>query len=251
MSGTDDSSSIFSDAAHASPKIVSRTPSAKNSAKKKTSISDPRKRIAAINESHRNQLKALKSRFQMEQKLLRDALKKEQEKTKDATVGAKKFYEYQLRQMREDYRRQNDSTRSELRHYLENSVKAIANDQESKITKEYEDRLSNLKEMIHKDFLEELQRKTDEIDQLRAQSNNEIANVMQDNSDKNHRMTQLEIKMREISHYLPDDVQEDLYEQFGFEAELEGIEEEPAAKKRGLLAKLASLSSGSTFKRLK
>jgi hypothetical protein len=47
--------------------------------------------------------------------------------------------------------------------------------------------------------------------------------------------------MKEISQYLPEDVQEDMYEQFGFEADLEGLEDEPKTKRKGLLARITSI----------
>jgi hypothetical protein len=160
---------------------------------------------------------------------------------KDATEGSKKFYDAQVKQMRSDYSNQIDSVRKELKQYIVKSINEITKDYESKVAKVNDEKLDSLRGMIHEDFLEALQKKTEEIDVIRVQSSEEVTKLAQENNEKSHRITQLEIKMKEISHYLPEDVQEDVCEQFGFEAELEGLEDEPKARRRGLFARLTSI----------
>jgi len=142
--------------------------------------------------------------------------------------------------MRADYSSQNEALRTELKRYLEDSVDEIAKNYETRLANESNERLDNLKTMIHDDFVEAMQKKADEMDQLRTVSEAEIGRIAQENNEKGHRITQLELKMKEISHYLPEDIQEDVFEQFGFKAELDGLEDKPKAKRKGLLARLRS-----------
>jgi hypothetical protein len=249
VSARDDGSSIFSiDSESQKPNPVpqpKQPPSVKPVSKTAAKPADHRQKLAELKEAHRNQLQALKSRHQSEQKLLRDALseqkKQAKEALKEAREGSQKFYESQVKQMRSEYSSQVDLLRKELRQYLEKSVSALMKNYESESAKENDEKLEGLKSMIHDDFLEALQRKAEEIDLLRVQSNEEVQKLAQDNNEKSHRIAQLEIKMKEISHYLPEDVQEDVYEQFGFEENLEGLEDEPKSKRKGLLARITSV----------
>jgi hypothetical protein len=249
VSAIDDSSVIFGmDSEKSKPigaKKEKQQSSARSESKAESKPIDYRKKIAELNEAHRNQILALKSKHQTEHKLLRDELTKQEKQArdalKDATEGSKKFYDAQVKQMRSDYSNQIDSVRKELKQYIEKSINAITKDYESKVAKVNDEKLESLRGMIHEDFLEALQKKTEEVDLIRVQSSEEVTKLAQENNEKSHRITQLEIKMKEISHYLPEDVQEDLCEQFGFEAELEGLEDEPKARRRGLFARLMSI----------
>jgi F0F1-type ATP synthase membrane subunit b/b' len=178
--------------------------------------------------------------------MLRQELKEQARKSKEAVKEAgemsRKFYDNQLKQIRDEYRDQSATLRKELKQFLEDSVNNIAKNQETKMNRESDERLDSLKSMIHEDFVEALQKKTEEIDLIRTDSENRIAEIVQESTDKSHRISQLEIKMKEISQYLPSDIQEEVYEQFGFEDELAALEEEPKPKRKGILGKLMSLS---------
>ena len=193
--------------------------------------SDGKKKLAELKAGHRKEIQALKTKHRAEYKAvqseLREQLRKSKLAIKDATEGSKKFYDGQLRQMRADYSSQNEALRTELKKSLENSVEEIAKNYETRLANESNERLDNLKDMIHDDFVEAMQKKADEMDQLRTESEAEIARIAQENNEKGHRITQLELKMKEISHYLPEDIQEDVFEQFGFKAELDGLEDKP------------------------
>jgi hypothetical protein len=206
--------------------------------------SDDKKKLTELKAGHRKEIQALKSKHRVEYKAvqseLREQLRKSKVAIKDATEGSKKFYEGQLRQMRADYTNQNEALRTELKKFLENSVDEIAKNYETRLANESNERLDNLKSMIHDDFVEAMQKKADEIEQIRTESEAEIARIAQENNEKGHRITQLELKMKEISHYLPEDIQEDVFEQFGFKAEMDGLEDKPKAKRKGLLARLRS-----------
>src|SRR6185503_4436 len=251
MSGKDETSSVFAtDAVNKETqnleikKVLPAT-----SKKTKTKLiragqSDSRKKLAELKAGHRKEIQALKSKHRAEYKAvqseLREQLRKSKVAIRDATEGSKKFYDGQLRQMRADYSSQNEALRTELKRYLEHSVDEIAKNYETRLANESNERLDNLKNMIHDDFVEAMQKKADEMDQLRTESEAEIARIAQENNEKAHRITQLELKMKEISHYLPEDIQEDVFEQFGFKAELDGLEDKPKAKRKGLLARLRS-----------
>ncbi|HJS81958.1 MAG TPA: hypothetical protein VJ742_03900, partial [Nitrososphaera sp.] len=191
------------------------------------------------------QLQDLRSKYQADERLLRQELKEQARKSKEAVKEAgetsRKFYDNQLKQMRNEYRDQSATLRKELKQFLEDSVNNIAKNQETKMNRESDERLDSLKSMIHEDFVEALQKKTEEIDLIRTDSENRIAEVVQESTDKSHRISQLEIKMKEISQYLPGDIQEEVYEQFGFEDELAALEEEPKPKRKGLLGRLTSV----------
>lgn len=248
MSGINDGSIIF-DSNSSNSKLASGAqeirPAANPVGKSGSKALDQRKRISELNESHRNEIKALKSRYHAEHKLLQDAFKEHQRKAKDAIKEAgessKKFYEGQLKQMRQDYASNINSLREELKQYLEKSVSEIARDHELRITKQEDEKFDNFRTAIHEDFLQAIQKKSEEIDLLRVQSNDEVARLVKENNEKNHRIAQLELKMKEISHYLPEDVHDEIYEQFGFEAELDDTEEKPKAKRRGLFARFTSI----------
>lgn len=201
---------------------------------------DLRKRLTDLTQAHRQEIQALKSRFQTEQKLMREALKEQQRKTKEAVEASKKVYDSQLKQARADYNDQNEFLRKALKQYLQNAVKEITTNYESRVTKENDERLDELRNMIREDFLKAMQDKQDEIDQIRLQSGDEIASLVQESNEKNHRIAQLESRMKEVSHYLPEDMQEELAQQFGIEAELDTLDES-IPKRRGLLARLTSM----------
>jgi chromosome segregation ATPase len=223
----------------AEPKPALKSADKKPDAKGSQS-SDLRKRIAELKQAHRQETQALKSKHQSEQKLLREELKDQQRKARAALEESKKHYDSQLRQMRADYAAQSESLRGELKQYLEEAVKEIATNYESRMKNESDDKIEGLRSMIHDDFLKALQEKEYELDQLRRESSDEAARIIQENNEKNHRIAQLESKMKEVSRHLPEDVQEDLAEQFGFEAELDSLEESKPNRK-GLLARITSL----------
>jgi hypothetical protein len=248
VSAIDDSSVIFEIDSQAPKTNTVAQPKQSTPKSESKAIARPmecRKKIAELNEAHRKQLQALKSLHLTEYKRLQDASRKQEkqakEALKEATEGTRKFYDAQVKQMRSEYASQVDLIRKELKQHLEKSVSEITKNYESKVANVNDEKLEGLKSAIHDDFLEALQRKTEELDLLRAQSNEEITKLAQDNNEKNHRIAQLEIKMKEISQYLPEDVQEDMYEQFGFEADLEGLEDEPKTKRKGLLARITSI----------
>jgi hypothetical protein len=207
--------------------------------------SDCKKKIAEMNAAHCKQLQDLRSKYLADERMLRQELKEQARKSKEAVKEAgetsRKFYDNQLKQIRNEYRDQNSTLRKELKQFLEDSVNNIAKNQETKMNRESDERLDSLKSMIHEDFVEALQKKTEEIDLIRTDSENRIAEVVQESTDKSHRISQLEIKMKEISQYLPGDIQEEVYEQFGFEDELAALEEEPKPKRKGLLGRLTSV----------
>lgn len=97
---------------------------------------DLRKRLTDLTQAHRQEIQALKSRFQTEQKLMREALKEQQRKTKEAVEASKKVYDSQLKQARADYNDQNEFLRKALKQYLQNAVKEITTNYESRVTKE-------------------------------------------------------------------------------------------------------------------
>jgi hypothetical protein len=94
--------------------------------------------------------------------------------------------------------------------------------------------------MIHDEFVDQMQKKADEIEQLRAQLEGKLAVTSQESQGRGHRITQLEGRLKEVSHYLPDDVQQEIYEQFGFEDEVIELDEDPKEKRKGLFGRLAS-----------
>ena len=164
-----------------------------------------------------------------------------EEAVKEAGDTSRKFYDNQLKQMSGEYSDQHAALREELKQFLENSVNDIAKYQQTKMNRESDERLDSLKIMIHEDFVDAMQKKTEEIDQIRAESENRIAEIVHESTDRGHRISQLETKMKEISQYLPGDIQEEVYEQFGFEDELAALEEEPKSKRKGILGRLMSL----------
>ena len=250
MSGKDDSSSVFT--IGATSRALEKTESQKvprNSRKSKrksggATQADIRKKLAELKASHRKEIQALKSKHRVEHKLvqgaLRDQFKKSKVAIKEAKEGSKKFYDIQLRQLRGDFTSQNDTLRVELKSFLEDSVEGVAKNYETRLANASNERLDNLRSMIHEDFVEAMQRKEDEIDQIRGESQAEIVRVVQESTDKGHRITQLEKRMKEISHHLPEDVKKDIYEQFGFKIEPEALQEKPKEKRKGLLARLRS-----------
>ena len=250
MSGKDDTSSVFAlDAANSAPEEIELKKVPRTSRKLKTKRGgadkpDSRKKLVELRAAHRKEIQALRSKHRVEHKSvqsqLKEQLRKSKEAIKEAKEGSRKFYENQLRQMRADYSSQNESLRTELKKFLDNSVAEVAKNYETRLANASNERLDDLKSMIHDDFVEAMQKKTDEIDQIRAESDAEIARVVQENADKGHRITQLEIRMKAISHYLPEDIQKDIYEQFGFKAELDGLAEKPKEKGKGFLARLRS-----------
>ena len=251
MSGKDESPSVFAiDAVNKdlkNPEIKKVLPASSKKTKTKrvrVGQSDSRKKLAELKSRYRKEIQALKSKHRVEYKAvqgeLREQLRKSKVAIKDATEGSKKFYDGQLRQMRADYTSQNEALRTDLKKFLENSIDEIAKNHETRLTNESNERLDNLKNMIHDDFVEAMQKKADEMDQLRTESDAEIARIAQENNEKGHRITQLELKMKEISHYLPEDIQEDVFEQFGFEADSGDVEDKPKAIRKGLLARLRS-----------
>lgn len=251
MSGKDETVSVFdTDAVNNDPqdsesKKVQPASSKKSKTKHvRSGQSDGKKKLVALKAGHRKEIHALKSKHRVEykavQRELREHLRKSKVAIKEATEGSKKFYDGQLRQMRADYTSQNEALRLELKKFLEHSVTDITKDYEMKLANESNERLDNLKNMIHDDFVEAMQKKADEMDQLRTESEGEIARIAQENNEKGHRITQLELKMKEISTYLPEDIQQDVFEQFGFKADSDGLEDRPKAKRKGLLARLRS-----------
>jgi hypothetical protein len=252
MSADESNSSVFNiDALKSSSKddiAFKPAPVVKPKAResRQATASDCKKKIAEMNAVHRKQLQDLRSKYQADERTLRQELKEQARKSKEAVKEAgetsRKFYDNQLKQMRNEYRDQSATLRKELKQFLEDSVNNISRNQETKMNRESDERLDSLKGMIHEDFIEALQKKTEEIDLIRTDSENKIAEVVQESTDKSHRISQLEIKMKEISQYLPGDIQEEVYEQFGFEDELAALEEEPKPKRKGILGKLMSLS---------
>lgn len=248
---SDNTSSVFDiDSLHAviQPEPAASRPAAQAPAKDKGAR--PRKKsecgqkISALKETHRKQMLELKARYQADFKALRDEMKEQSAKSKIALKVAgensKKFYETQLKQMRDDYSRQNSALRAELVKYLKDSVGEIRKQVETKITSEHGDRLDSLRAMVHEDFVESMQKKSDEFDQIKALSDARMAELSQENKEKSQRILQMETKMKEISQYLPEDVQAEIYEQFGFEDELAALEEDPKPKRKGLFGRLTS-----------
>lgn len=210
----------------------------------KTAKAEASGRISELRSLHRKEVQELKARQKEQvtalQKSLKEQAAKSKEELRKAEVETKKFYEGQLKQLRSDYSSQNERLREELRSYLEGAVSEIAKEQESRLARESDERIDSLREMINADFVAAMQAKQQEFDQTKALLDAEIARLEEESDGRKHRIAQLETKMKELSHYLPEDVQHELYEQFGFAEDLK-ILEEAKPKRKGFFSKLMSL----------
>lgn len=200
--------------------------------------------LAHINADHRKQIRAIKMKYRGEVKLVRASLKMQARKSKDsikkAAAESKKIYQERLNKISLEYQRQNESLREELQKKLEDSFNEVAMTYQTSVTSESDTRFDSLKKLIQSDFVDELQRKVDEIEQLRTQSEKELSEVVQESDLKGHRMSQLENRLKEVSQYLTEDVRDEIYEQFGFEDAMEEIEV-ARPKRRGFFGRLTSI----------
>ena len=226
---------------------IRKSPSAKhkmNNLRRMRRSNDCRKMIGHINATYRKQIRTLKVKYKSEIKSLRaslqDQAKKSKHSIKKAAAESKTFYQRRLNQISLEYQGQNEALRKELHNYMENSFNEIAENYQTSLTGESDVRFDSLKRIIQTDFVDELQKKVDEIEQLKTQTQKEISEVIQESDLKGHRMSQLEGRLKDVSQFLPADVREELYEQFGFEEDMAEIEV-PRSKRKSILGRLTSI----------
>jgi hypothetical protein len=193
-------------------------------------------KIAELRELHKSRLQAVIKKHQEEKKQmqrdLKDQTKKNQYDLKLALGQAEKTYRTQLELLRKDYESRSVSIRNELKEFLAGEMEGIKKHSESVVESDSQERLEKLEKWIHGEFLGELQNKSKELEQVKVSADSQVHDLVKEIDQKNKEISFLQEKIKEISDYMPEEEQDDLYEELGFEHEVEDAAEEPKQKRK-------------------
>ncbi|MGI0036425.1 MAG: hypothetical protein ACRD98_11220, partial [Nitrososphaera sp.] len=196
--------------------------------------------------AHRGEIQDIKSKHQSEQKLhqneLRDLEKKHKQDLQVALNNAEKNYQAQLEQQQKDQHDHIRELRNELKALIEGPIKEMTANYQNVVAKDSHDQLEKLKKWFHSEFAQEIQKKTEELEKVKAASDAQAEKLVSEIDERNRHMSYLEEKIKDISEYLPEDEQEELYEELGFEIPEAIVQEKPSkAKRKGFLARFSAI----------
>ncbi|MCI0559127.1 MAG: hypothetical protein MN733_11575 [Nitrososphaera sp.] len=208
---------------------------------------DVKKTISELKAANRTEIQSIKSKYQTENKLLRDELKERAKKGKEelrtSMAQAERNYQKQLDQLRADSNSQTMALRAEMKKLLDGHLKEITDKYNVKLANENSAQLEKLEKWIRGEFIETIQVKTGELEGTKAAADAQESKLVQEIDGKNQHILFLEEKIKEISHYLPEDEEQELYEELGLEIPVDDDEDdEPRkGKHKGLFSRLTSV----------
>ncbi len=207
---------------------------------------DWRQKISELKAAHRSEIQDIKNKHQSEQKLhqneLKDLEKKHKQELQVALNNAEKNYQAQLEEQRKDQRDQIRELKNELKAMIEGPIKEMVANYQKVVANGSHEQLEKLRKWFHSEFAQEIQKKAEELEKVKAAGDAQAEKLVAEIDARNRHMSFLEEKIKDISEYLPEDEQEELYEELGFEIPEAIIQEKPSKEKRkGFLARFSAI----------
>ncbi len=195
---------------------------------------DRQKQISELKASHKSELQLMKKKHQMEIQELQKRLKDHESRSKEELRKSDKQYHAQLEQIRKENKENNAEMYGEIKDFLGAQMSEMKEGNASAIRNDNDEHFERLRQSIESVFTDELQQKTTELEQTKVFSEAQANKLVQDTHEKNQRIDFLEEKIKEIAQKLPEETQQELYEELGFELPkvLEQLDEEPKHKKK-------------------
>jgi len=204
---------------------------------------DRQKQISELRATHKNEMQLLKKKHQMEIQELQKRLKDHESKSKEELRKSEKHYHAQLEQIRKENKENSIAMYKEIKDFLGVQISEMRETSESSIRNDNDEHFEKLKLSMQSVLTDELQKKTAELEQTKVFSEAQANKLVQDTHEKNQHIDFLEDKIKEIAQHLPEDAQQELYEELGFELPkvLEELDDEPKnkKKKKGFFARLS------------
>lgn len=205
---------------------------------------DRQKQISELKASHKNDLQLMKKKHQMEIQELQKRLKDRESRSKEELRKTEKEYHAQLEQIRKENKDNNAAMYREIRDFLGAQMAEMKEGSESAVRNDNDEHFERLRQSMESVFTDELQKKTAELEQMKVFSEAQANKLIEDTHEKNQRIDFLEEKIKEIAQKLPEEAQQELYEELGFELPkvLEELDDKPKhqKKKKGLFDRLSA-----------
>ena len=168
----------------------------------------------------------------------------ELEVLKEELRKTEKEYHAQLEQIRKENKDNNAAMYREIRDFLGAQMAEMKEGSESAVRNDNDEHFERLRQSMESVFTDELQKKTAELEQMKVFSEAQANKLIEDTHEKNQRIDFLEEKIKEIAQKLPEEAQQELYEELGFELPkvLEELDDKPKhqKKKKGLFDRLSA-----------
>lgn len=204
---------------------------------------DHQKQISELKVSHKSDLQLMKKKHQMEIQELQKRLKDHESRGKEELRKSEKQYHAQLEQIRKENKENNAAMYKEITDFLGAQISEMREGNESAIRNDNHEYFEGLRQSMESVFTDELEKKTAELEQIKVFSEAQANKLVQDTHEKNQRIDFLEEKIKEIAQKLPEEAQQELYEELGFELPkvLEELDEQPKhkKKKKGFFSRLS------------
>jgi hypothetical protein len=229
VQSTDDKPVLQADTAKQS-KVPSKDSKAVASERKK----DRQKQVSDLKARHKSDLQLMKRKHQMEIQELQKRLKDHESRSKEELRKSEKQYHAQLEQIRKENKENSTAMYREIKDFLNAQMSEMGERNESAIRNDNEQHFEKLRQSMESVFTDELQKKTAELEQTKVFSEAQANKLVQDTQEKNQRIDFLEDKIKEIAQKLPEEAQQELYEELGFELPkvLEELDDKPKQKKK-------------------
>lgn len=195
---------------------------------------DRQKQISELKAAHKSDLQLMKKKHQMEIQELQKRLKDHESRSKEELRKSEKQYQAQLEQIRKENKENNAAMYGEIKNFIGSQISEMREGNESAIRNDNDEHFERLRQSMESVFTDELQKKTAELEQIKVFAEAQANRLVQDTHEKNQRIDFLEDKIKEIAQKLPEEAQQELYEEMGFELPkvLEELDEEPKHKKK-------------------
>jgi hypothetical protein len=230
------------------PKVGEEKPQKNTPSPKKTihhKKPDTQAKLAELNAKHKDKIQQILKKHAEERKLLQSEIKAQARRSREdlsrALKQTEKSSRAQLEQLRSDYETRTVELQNELKGFLGEKMTEIKIFNQDAMVNESREKMEKLQEWLHGEFVTELQNKTNELGQVKASTDVQVQNLVQEVDRKNQEILSLQNKIKEISIHLKKDLREELYDEMGFKEETHLQDKKKKKQKKGLFGRFGSM----------
>lgn len=214
-------------------------PIVKASPAKRERTTAPKRRSRVGNSQSSDMAKKHEQERRALQRNFNDLVKKRERDIRDLMEIILKDHYEQVDKEREDYL----AVLNGLKNSLEGQSKEITTSCQQVVTTAAQDEVDRMVNWFHDEFMQELTSKSQQYEELKLSSENQVNKMTEENSRNSQKIMMLDEKIKELALHLPEDVRKELFEELGLEY-LE-IPAQPAKeekrKRKGMLSRLSQL----------
>ena len=224
-------------------KVQKKTTQGSQSKVHKKTVPSSQSKMVELKTLQKEKLQSIIKKHHDERKFLQNALKEQSRKSKDdlklALGQTEKNYRTQLELLRKDYQIRSVTIQNELKDFLATEMTEMKKHSENLVMTDSQNRIEKLEKWLHGEFVAELQNKTNELEQIKAQADVQAHDLVKEIDQKNKEIVFLQSKIKEISHHLKRGMREEIFEELGLEEdEDKGKGKKKKPRQKGLLARL-------------